>query len=74
MPNRTIAVHTTEENIRRLDEEAENIRRSRNSLINEAIEILLERFDAERLREAERYEKANGRKKPATKPTKAGTR
>ena len=59
MPNRTIAVHTTESNIKRLDEEAEKIRRSRNSLINEAIEMLLERFDADRLREA------NGRKKAA---------
>lgn len=63
MPNRTIAVHTTEQNIKRLDEEAEKIRRSRNSLINEAIEMLLERFDAERLREAKHYVKANGSKK-----------
>jgi hypothetical protein len=74
MPNRTIAVHTTEDNIRRLDEEAKSIRRSRNSLINEGIEMVLESFDAARLRDAALHAKANGKKKTATKPTKAGTR
>lgn len=62
MANRTYAVHTNEDNIRRLDEHAKALRRSRNSLMNEAIEILLERFDA------------TGKRRPATKPTKAGTR
>ena len=40
--SRIAAVHTDEENIRRLDKHAERLRRSRNSLINEGIEMLLE--------------------------------
>jgi hypothetical protein len=64
MPNRTIAVHTTELNIKRLDEEAKKIRRSRNSLINEGIEMVLESLDdAAQLRAAKAFVKANGSKK-----------
>lgn len=50
MANRTTAVHTSETNIKRLDEHAEELRRSRNSLINEAIEMVLEHYDAAKLR------------------------
>jgi predicted transcriptional regulator len=46
MPNRTIAVHTTESNIKQLDEMAKEIRRSRNSLMNEGIEMVLEYYHA----------------------------
>jgi predicted transcriptional regulator len=44
--NKTYAVHTAVANIKRVDEHAQRMRRSRNSLLNEAIEILLERYDA----------------------------
>ena len=50
--SRTYAVHTTEENIRRLDEWAKRIRRSRNSLMNEAIEMLLEHYDSNHLKQS----------------------
>ena len=50
MAGKTYAVHTTEENIRRMDQHAERLRRSRNSLMNEAIEMWLEHYDAELLR------------------------
>lgn len=43
--HRTISVHTSTSNIKRIDQHAEAIRRSRNSLINEAIEMLLEAYD-----------------------------
>jgi len=63
MPNRTTALHTSEENIRRLDAHAETLRRSRNSLINEGIEMVLNHYEAAKP------------KAIATKPTKkAGTR
>ena len=63
--NRTISVHTTVANVDRLDEQAEKFRRSRNSLINEAIEMLLEHNDSENLKAIDR--------RIATKK-KAGTR
>lgn len=47
MAAKTYAVHTTEDNIRRVDEHVNRLRRSRNSFINEAIEVLLEIYDAE---------------------------
>jgi predicted transcriptional regulator len=50
MPNKTIAVHTSESNISRLDQWAEKLRRSRNSLMNEGIEMVLELYDADALR------------------------
>ena len=50
MASRTYAVHTTDENISRIDEWAERLRRSRNSLINEAIEMLLEHYDSDTLK------------------------
>ena len=63
--HRTISVHTSVSNIKRIDQHAEAIRRSRNSLINEAIEMLLEEFDKENLRQIDqRYPKKK----------KAGTR
>jgi predicted transcriptional regulator len=62
MPNRSIAVHTAESNIERLDQHAEHLRRSRNSLINEAIEMLLEHYDAAKLRTFQ-PRSANGTKK-----------
>lgn len=64
MANRTFAVHTNEELIRRVDQYAEEYRRSRNSLLNEAIEILLDHYDAEALRKAKQY----------IQPKKAGKR
>lgn len=50
MANKTYAVHTSESNIERLDEHANRIRRSRNSLMNEAIEAILEELDADVLK------------------------
>jgi metal-responsive CopG/Arc/MetJ family transcriptional regulator len=46
MANKTYAVHTSESNIERIDQWAEKLRRSRNSIINEAIEMVLEHYDA----------------------------
>jgi hypothetical protein len=45
MPTKTIAVHTSESNISRLDQWAEKLRRSRNSIMNEGIEMVLEQYD-----------------------------
>jgi predicted transcriptional regulator len=47
MANRSYAIHTSEEIIRRVDEHAERLRRSRNSFLNEAIEMWLEQADAD---------------------------
>lgn len=66
MANKTYAVHTTEDNIRRVDQHAERLRRSRNSVLNEAIEILLEIYDRDVLEEINR--------KNATAKKKAGIR
>jgi len=41
MANKTIALHTSEQNIADLDKRAKELRRSRNSLINEAVEVFL---------------------------------
>jgi predicted DNA-binding protein len=59
MAAKTYAVHTQEENIRRMDQHATRLRRSRNSLMNEAIEMWLEYYDADLLEEIKR----NNRKK-----------
>jgi predicted transcriptional regulator len=50
MANKTYAVHTDTQNIKRIDEWAKELRRSRNSIINEAIEMVLEHYDAARLK------------------------
>lgn len=50
MANKTFAIHTSEEIIERVDRHAERMRRSRNSLFNEAIEILLEILDTEQMK------------------------
>lgn len=41
MPNRTFALHTSEQIIADVDAKAKELRRSRNSIINEAIEKFL---------------------------------
>jgi hypothetical protein len=46
MANKSTAVHTTESNISRLDQWAKLLRRSRNSIMNEGIEMVLEHYDA----------------------------
>lgn len=53
MENRTYSFHTSDENIRRIDQHAERIRRSRSSLINEAIEMFLEHLDADNIKQIE---------------------
>jgi predicted DNA-binding protein len=58
MANKTYAVHTSEELIRRVDQHAVRLRRSRNSFLNEAIEIGLELYDRDLLEEIERKNKA----------------
>lgn len=58
MANRTYAVHTSEELIRRVDQHAERLRRSRNSFLNEAIEMWLDYYDKDLLEEIERKNKA----------------
>jgi predicted DNA-binding protein len=65
MANKTYAVHTSEELIGRVDEHAKRLRRSRNSFLNEAIEMWLEYHDQDLLAEIERKNKA---------AKKAGTR
>lgn len=62
MANRTFTVFTSEELIARVDQHAEEIRRSRNSLLNEAIEMLLDVYDGERLR---RIDEKNRNKRKA---------
>lgn len=56
----TFTVYTTDENIRRLDEWAERLRRSRNSLLNEAIEMLLEHLDSNNLKQLRTNSKKAG--------------
>jgi predicted transcriptional regulator len=63
MDNKTYSVHINEAFIRRVDQHAEEMRRSRNSLICEAIEILLEQYDAAKLQTV----KANNKKKAGTR-------
>lgn len=66
MPNKTYAVHTTEEIMRRVDEHAVRIRRSRNSLLNEAIEMLVDALDGDLIEQTNR--------KNGTSKRKAGAR
>jgi predicted transcriptional regulator len=66
MANRSYAIHTSEENIRRLDQHAERLDRSRNWLLNEALEMYLEHLDAD-------YMEQQTRKYPPSRK-KAGTR
>jgi predicted transcriptional regulator len=47
MANNTYSIHTSEENIRSVDQHAERLRRSRNWIINEAIEMWLNHYDAD---------------------------
>lgn len=63
MANRTFAVHCPEELIRRVDQYAEEYRRSRNSLLNEAIEMLLEHYDGHALKETKAYSQRKAGKK-----------
>lgn len=65
MAGKTYAIHTTEEIIRRVDQHAERIRRSRNSLIVEGIEILLEIMDKDYIDSQDG--KHRNKKKEATK-------
>jgi predicted transcriptional regulator len=60
MANKTIAVHTSESNITRLDQWAEKLRRSRNSIMNEGIEMVLEHYDADALTRATTTKKKAG--------------
>jgi fatty acid/phospholipid biosynthesis enzyme len=52
MANRTIAVHTSESNIAEMDKMAKALRRSRNSVMNEGIEMVLESWYAAKLKDA----------------------
>lgn len=61
MANRTYAVHTSEENIKRVDQHAKRIRRSRNSLLNEAIEMLLETLDSDHIQQIDKRAKKVGK-------------
>jgi predicted transcriptional regulator len=44
MPNKSIAVHTSDENISALDHWAEQLERSRNFLINQGIQMVLDHY------------------------------
>lgn len=65
MDNKTFSIHINEAYIRRVDQHAEEIRRSRNSLLCEAVEMLLDELDKARLKD---IDARNAKKK------KAGTR
>jgi hypothetical protein len=77
MPNKSIAVHTSEENIKELDHWAEQLERSRNFIINQGIQMVLDHYSAAA---REGHIKINFNTTPFnTKPTppikkKAGTR
>lgn len=47
MAAKTFAIHSQEDLIRRVDKHAERMRRSRNFLINQGIELLLIELDGE---------------------------
>jgi len=44
MANKTYAVHTSEDNISQIDAIAKVLRRSRNSMLNEGIDMVLQSY------------------------------
>jgi predicted transcriptional regulator len=58
MAGKSTSIHISEALIKRLDERAGKIRRTRNWLIIEGIELVLESYDKDDLEKADNYKKA----------------
>jgi predicted transcriptional regulator len=67
METRIISIHTSKALVERLDAEAKLLERSRNWVINEAIETLLEHHASVRLKELDERVAAMKKKKAGTR-------
>jgi predicted transcriptional regulator len=67
METRIISIHTSKALVERLDEEAKLLERSRNWVINEAIETLLEHHASVRRKELDERVAAMKKKKAGTR-------
>ncbi len=66
MPAKTYAIHAQEELIRRVDQHAVRMKRSRNFLINQGIEMLLDELDGDYRQSQDA--KYKNKKKAAARP------